>query len=830
MEKNEVLKLNQLEFLQKIKSSVLGLSEEEAGKRLIGCGLNVVGKKNVNAIKVFTHQFQNSFVYLLIIASLISYWVKDYTGGTVILIILLINTILGFYQEYKSEKIVEKLSKFITNQVRVKRGGQNFLIEESKIVPGDIVTIKEGDIIPADIRLLTVEDLQVNESQLTGESALVSKKVSKESVATVNDLLFTGSIIEKGEGIGVVYATAKNTELGIIARLSTETKKQTKYEESMQSFSMFLMKITLVGLSIVFIAKLILRGGFSDITNLLLFVIAVAIAVVPEVFPVIATVTLTNGAMKLAKKHVVVRRLSSLEDLGNVNLLCTDKTGTITENKMVINKIVSSNNELFQKFAYAAITPLKIKKRRNPNSYDDAFLNYVPENIVQEAKDLIILKELSFDPDAKRRRVVLFDNKNNLHYLIVIGAPEVILDITHKDKKDEYLHVIQEEGSEGLHHIALSFKSISYTEDFDILKNEDNLIFLGYVSFKDPLRSTVKDTIIHAKELGINVKILTGDSREVSQYIGKQIGLAEEGKIVYLGDELDKMSPEEFKNAVINSNIFARVSPTQKYNIIKILKEKYIVAYQGDGINDAPALKMADVAIAVNTATDIAKENADIVLLNESLEVIINGIKYGRSIFININKYIKYTMVSNFGKFIALSILYLTSVNLPMLPIQILLTSLITDIPMIAISSDTVENEEIVAPEKHNTKGLILISLILGIPTAFFYLLYFFIVHAQSQKLLSTNLYVFFTFIALIVFYSIRTKRSFWRTRPPSTLLNISFGLAFIFSSAMVYIGIFQNWFSFVSLSKITIILMLLLTVLYFFTIDIIKVMYYKYN
>lgn len=816
------------DVFQQLTSPENGLSQQEAGKRLIEHGPNILGKKTANAFSVLVRQLRSSLVYLLVIASIVSYGIKDYTDSTIILVILIINTSLSFYQEYKSEKIIEKLSHFISKQVRVKRDGQILLLDASVIVPGDILIIQEGDIVPADIRLIEADNLQINESQLTGESVPVNKRVTTGAGATSETLLFTGSVVEKGGGIGIVYATAKDTELGTIATLSTETKKQTQYEKSLQSFSTLLIRVVLIGLAVVFISKILLTHGLSNITELLLFIIALAVSTVPEVLPVITTVTLSSGALRLAKKHVVVKRLSAMEDLGNINLLCTDKTGTLTENKMTVHSIVATNNELFQKLAYATVTPLKNRKRRTPHSYDDAFLQYVSEAIQAEARGFVIRQEIPFDPEDRRRRVVLEDTVNHLYYLVVIGAPDILLDIAKCPKKSEYLATIAQEGASGLHHLALAYKSITYINDFDILKNEQGLDFLGYVSLEDPLRPSAKLTIEHAEKLGIAIKILTGDSREVAQYVGRQVGLVEEGQRVYLGDELDALSPEAFDKAVMDSHVFARVSPTQKFNIIQALKQHYVVAYQGDGINDAPALKLADVAIAVNTATDIAKENADIVLLNKSLEVIIGGVKYGRTIFVNINKYIRYTMLNNFGMFISLSVMYLLSATLPILAVQVLLTNLFGDIPLITVSSDTVDDEEVVRPEQHNIRELIMLSIILGIPTALFELIYFVTVHTKPTPLLQTSLYVFFTFQALIIFYAIRNKGHFWKAKRAPFVVNSSFLIACITSLAIIYIPIFQSWFSFVPLPRSAILMIVVFTVFYFFATDAVKVWYYR--
>ncbi len=827
MEKNAAIQLSQQDFLAQIKSSTDGLTSKEAVKRLTEAGANILGKKKANALAVLARQFKSSLVYLLIAASAIAYFIQDVQDGTIILVILLVNTGLGFYQEYKSERIIEKLTQFITKQVRVKRDGQFSLVDESQVVPGDVLQMHEGDIASADMRLFEATGLQINESQLTGESVPAVKQPAGDRVSEDN-LVFAGSVVEKGEGIGIVYATGRDTQLGEIAKLSTETKKQTQYEKFLQSFSSQLMRVILSVLALVFVAKLFLTHGTSNITELLLFIIALAVSTVPEVLPVIATVTLSSGALRLAKKHVVVKRLSAMEDFGNVNLLCTDKTGTLTENKMTVSKLVSSDGALFQRFAFACIAPIKHRKHRTSNSYDDAFIAFVSPALQKEASRLSIVKELPFDPADRRRRVVLEDKKSGEHFLVVIGAPEVLLHIAHTPQHAKYQHDISLEGKTGLHHLAIAYKKVAYGDDFDILKNETDLSFLGYVSLLDPLRPSVKGTIARAAKLGIKIKILTGDSREVAEYVGKEVGLMQEGGKVYLGSELEAMPAEEFKTAVFDSDIFARVSPEQKFKIIETLKERYTVAYQGDGINDAPALKLADVAIAVNTATDIAKENADVVLLNRSLEVIIGGITYGRSIFVNVNKYIRYTMGNNFGVLIGLSGLYLFSINLPILPVQALLNNLLGDIPLVMVSTDTVEDEEVVAPERHNVKELMFISLILGVPTALFEILYFALIRSQPVASVQTSLYVFLTFQALIIFFAVRNKKHFWKAKAPSMILDISFALAFVFALGIIYVPQFEIWFSFVPISAAAIGTIAVLMMLYFIAVDYVKTWYYR--
>ncbi len=829
MDKQDILLLPEQKVLEQLHSSEEGLSQSEADKRRATYGPNVLEKSKNTAIRILGRQLKSSLVYLLAFASVFSFFLKDFSDGIIIAVILLINTLLGFFQEYRSEQAVEQLSKFISKQVRVKRDGKLILLDEALLVPGDVIHLEEGDIVPADCKLLAAEALKVNEAQLTGESVPVAKSVQAENEQHSTDgnasVLFTGSVIEKGEATAVVYATGNATELGKIAALSTRTRKITQYEKSLQAFSSFLIKVVLITLAITLIAKLIITADLAHIPQLLLFIVALAIAVVPEALPVIATVTLSNGAAQLAKQAVVVKRLSSLEDLGNITLLCTDKTGTLTVGKMAIQKIVADDAVLFQKFAYATLESTNEPGKTGQNSYDAAFLAYIPPAIQEQARAYKQLKDLPFDPEARRRRVVIEDTTTHTCYLVVIGSAETLLDIAQCQKKTQYLAEIVEDGKQGLRHFALAYREVNYDDHFNILEQENNLTFLGFVIMADPLRPGTKQTIEMAESLGVAIKILTGDSKEVAGYVAGQIGL---GGDVHTGDELEKMSPDELRKVVTTSNVFARVSPTQKYAIIQALKRDHVVGYQGDGINDAPALKLADVAIAVDTATDVAKENADIILLKKDLAVIINGIQEGRAIFVNINKYIKYTMVGNFGNFFALAFLYLFALNLPLLPVQLLLTSLITDVPLITISSDTVNSAETVRPEKYDARALMFISLILGSFTAFFELFFFALVNSKSPQSIQTSMFLFLTFVQLIVIVSIRNHDFFWKGKKPSLLLSSAMIMAFVVSLALPYIPIFARLFSFIPLPLGELAIILALVLVYLFLLDLIKVWYYR--
>jgi Mg2+-importing ATPase len=823
MDKDKIQKLTSEELINNLKSSLDGLSDSEAKNRLITYGSNVLKNESKMTVpRLIINQFKSSLIYMLIIATVLAFILKDFSDGFIILIILLINTGLGFYQQYRSQNAVAKLQKLVSKETLVKRSGKEALEMEQFIVPGDIVILRQGDIVPADVKLIKVENLSVNESQLTGESAPVSKTLSGE-----NSLLFAGSVIERGEAEGIVFATAKNTQLGRIAHLSSSTIRTTQYEKSLSSFSSFLVRVTFLTLGIIFILKLLITHDTSHIGTLGLFIVALSITVVPEAMPVIATVTLSSGAIKLAKRHVIAKTLTAVEDLGNITLLCSDKTGTLTENIQTVKEIIAEDKVLFQKLAIASLESFDEKRKKFQTSFDKAFLDYIPQDIQQITKDYQRLEELPFDPAARRRRVVYKDGTKT--YLVEIGSVTTLLEITHDPKKDHFLRIAKNSGKDGLRDLGIAYKEINYDGQFDILKHEDGLKFVGFVTLEDPLRPTTKHTILLAEKLGVAIKILSGDSREVTEYVAREVGLIKDSQIVHTGFELDSMNHEQFLHAIEDNNAFAQLNPEQKYKIIAALKQKNVVGYQGDGINDAPALKLADVAIAVNNATDVAQDSADILLLRNDLSVIINGISYGRSIFSNINKYIRFTMVSNFGNFFAISALYLMSgASLPLLPIQLVLTSLLTDLPCITIATDNVSQGELVRPSKFNVHSLMFISMFLGSITALFEIMYFAIVKSQPTGIKQTGLYLFLTLTALVVIFSVRNKDHFWKAPRLSKPMGYSFAVITTLSIVTIYIGVTQKLFTFTSLPFNILLITILITAFYVFVLDTIKTWFYK--
>jgi Mg2+-importing ATPase len=781
--------------------SQTGLSSIQVKAKLDQFGENTFKREKINRFTIFCRQFINPLSFILMSAAGLSVFMGEYSDAVVIMVIVLLNSFLSFIQEYRSSKAVEQLSQLIERKVLVIRNNEQVVIDASQLVPEDLVILRGGDVVPADLKIIESYNLSVNESQLTGESVPVSK--GSCCIGENDSLLFTGSIIERGHCKCVVIATGNQSELGKIAQLSNDTKKVTPYQKSLAEFSISLLRMIAATIVLMVAIKAFTIHNINDFGDVLIFAIALAMTVVPEALPMITTLNLSYGALQLAKQKVIVKKLTAIEGMGRINLLCTDKTGTLTEDSLTVSNVVSEDAVLFQTLAYVSIEDLQAGNNKYINSFDRAFLQYVPKEIIKQAAFWIQLQNLPFDPAARRRRVIVQNPEDGKSYLVVVGAPETLIELSKHTNNMPYKQLAAESGKKGMRQLAIAYKEIIYSPDYDMLTDENDLEFLGFAELLDPLRQTAKSTIDKAKQLGVDVKILTGDSLEIAEYVSKELGLTNDGDKIYAGDDLERMTDAQFDTALKECSVFARVTPEQKYNIIKCLKKQHVVGYQGDGINDAPSLKLADVAIAVHNATDVAKDCADIVLLEDDLGVILDGIQYGRSIFVNINKYIKHAMIGNLGNFFSMIFFYVFfAADIPMLAIQLLIGNIIQDMPLMTVFSDSVDPEEVRNPQAASqVKSLINTSLGLGTFTAVYYLLFFLFTGTESTPLTQTTLFLFYNFTQLLIIISVRSKKHFfWQGAKPSRLLLGTIGLFIAVSIALVYIPFTAGLMGFVPL------------------------------
>ena len=808
-----------------------GLESESIPKYKKQYGKNILENQKVTGWHILLRQFMSPFMYLLLGAAILSYFLGEKIDSFMIILFIVVNTGLGFYQEYKSENIIKALKIFLKSYTIVRRDGIEKRIEKSDLVPGDIVIVGPGDIIPADIRLMEVQGLEINESVLSGEAEAVSKDTKTvkkiKQLYEAKNIAFAGSTVSSGQGVGVVIGIGSHTAFGKISALSSETVRISSFEIGMRKISNMILKIVGVTFIFIFLLKLGFSHSSTDFFEFIIFSIALAVSVIPEGLPLVITFTLSHGAKRLAKSNVVVKRLSSIEDLGSIEVLCSDKTGTLTENKMQIAEILdASKNETLFFARLGSIMPTREQPIVNP--FDEAIFAGIKKTEVKILQSYTKLSEVPFDP-IRKRNAVLLEHENNSE-LVVRGAYEEVVKLCNKisaKMSKEHSQFILEQGKNGHRVLALAHKNIK-TKSCDIKNEEKELELVGLISFYDPLKESSLEALEKAEALGVKIKILTGDSKEVSGAIGRQTGLIINEKMVLTGEEFMALSEPEQKEAANKYSIFARVSPEQKYAIIETLQKTYTVGFLGEGINDAPALKVAHVGMVVSNASDVAREAADIILLQKSLSVIIDGIEEGRRVFANNVKYLKATMASNFGNFYAVVVASFLAGYLPMLPIQLLLLNLLSDFPMMSIANDSVDQKELEKPRHYNIKDIFLVCTVLGIISTLFDFFFFGVFFQFGADTLRSNWFIASVLTELALIFSIRTKGSMFKTVRPSKMVFVLTIVAAALTLALPFTQLGHNVFSLhpPTMNQLFIILGALLV--YIFCTELAKRYYYK--
>ncbi|OGL98782.1 hypothetical protein A2304_01070 [Candidatus Uhrbacteria bacterium RIFOXYB2_FULL_57_15] len=800
-----------------------GLEALQAARRLVESGPNEIVRGRVRWHRILLRQFRSPFLYLLIVAALIAWALGETIDALMIAGFVLINAGLGFAQEYHSERAVELLRTFVRAKARVRRAGKETWVESRDLVPGDVVVVETGDMIHADVRFIGENDLALDESVLTGESAPVKKQASALSFEATEpyqaiNVGFAGTTVVSGHGVGVVIATGVRSQIGELARMTRDTDGKSNFEKNVGSFSAFILRIILITLAAVFVANLVIKGDHANVPDLLIFSIALAVSVIPEALPLVMTTTLSRGALRLAKEKVVVKRLSAIEDLGSIEVLCTDKTGTLTENKLEVADVFGHRHESVL-FDAAAGSSFLGERRAGPNNaFDIAIWDRLAESDRRRVQSAERSHEIPFDP-AKRWNSVVVDGR-----LVVRGSPDELAALC-DDDCGGMREWSAEQGKKGRRVLAVAART---AQDGDWHAEDGPLAMVGAISFVDPLKKTAAQAIAHAKRLGVAVKILTGDSREVAAAVSREVGLISSNMEVMTGEEWEALPEADRATQAESHSVFARVSPRQKYLIIQTLQETGEVGFLGEGINDAPALKIASVGIVVSGASDIAREAADIVLLQQSLDVIIRGIREGRSVFANTVKYVKATLASNFGNFLAVATATLLVDYLPMLPVQILLLNLLSDFPMIAIATDAVDADELRRPRVYDLRDIVYSATVLGVVSTVFDFIFFGLFSRISPEVLHTNWFIGSILTELVLIFSIRTRLPFWRAVHPARPLFWLSAVAAVATIWIPFTAFGERVFRFISPSSVDVWLILGIVVVYFVVTEMVKLASYR--
>jgi Mg2+-importing ATPase len=752
-----------------------GLNESEVSLRQRKYGLNVLSLKGVSLFLLFWRQLTgNPLIIVLATATFISFLLGERVSAYYIFGMVLVSIFLGLWNEYTAEKTVENLLKKITPEALVIRNGEKQDVLVSHLTIGDIVLLSQGSIIPADLQLFEANGLEVNESSLTGEAKTVYKAISDKG--------FMGTTVESGSGKGVITAIGKQTEFGKIAKASTFIKPTTEFQKGLEKFGELIIKVILVLTVGIFIINALLGHAWLES---LIFALAIAVGLTPELLPVIVTVSLSHGAGKLAKKHVIAKRLISLENLGNMDVLCTDKTGTLTEGTIQVVNFVNAEGKSDEGVLHMALlcNGAVLNSKVKGNAIDVALWQYAIAKHIHPDKEVKKIDEEEFDFNRKAMFTVVSRQDEKGLSLFAKGAPETILEYcsTMHNKKTVHEELMKLR-NDGYRVIALAKKSIEKKDNY-LWEDVTHLQFVGYISFLDIPKKTAKEAIDLLHRLNIQTKVITGDNEIITKKICTEVGMNVAS--IMTGPEMDKLSDAELARVVNETSVFARVSPTQKLRVILALQANgHTVGYLGDGINDLPALHNADVGISVNGAVDVAKDAASIVLLRKSLQVIAEGVIEGRKTFSNTIKYILMGTSSNFGNmFSAAGASFLLNF-LPMTPVQILLNNALYDVSELTIPSDNVDAESLVKPRHWNIDFIKRYMLFFG-PLSSIYdfltfgvMLYFF--HARGA-LFQTGWFIESLATQVLVVFVIRTSRSpFFLSRPSIWLTLTSLGIVVV--------------------------------------------------
>jgi len=826
LEQLKNLDLNKLYSLTDSSSNGLGTKEAIKRSRIFGYNQIAAAKKRHPFIK-FINYFKNPLILILIGAALVSGLTGEIRSTIIILTMILLSVILNFYQEHKSDKAADKIARRIAIRSQILRDGKKQELDTKYIVPGDIVYLVAGDIVPADGKIIEANDFYLNESSLTGESLPVEKDEIK------NNIIFSGTNVVSGFGKFLVTTIGLATEFGQIAQKIAKPETENAFEKGMKGFGFLIIRVIALIVSIIFLINAILNKGLLDS---FLFALAVAVGVTPELLPMIMSVNMAKGAMRMGKNGVLVKRLNSIPTFGSMDVLCTDKTGTLTQDKITVIKHI----DIFGESSMAVLSAAYI------NGYFETGIKSVLDSAILQHEQLDVaecvkIEELPYDFNRKRSSIIY--ERGGQRTMVTKGAPEEVFKIssfyfegeTKKTMTPEIMEKVKklydELSGEGLRILAIAEKNISEKRERYEMAEESALALRGFMAFYDPPKEGVKETLIFMKEHGVDIKILTGDSPLVTKKICQDLNLEVKG--IVSGEELNLnlLSDEEIFKKINGATICARLSPSQKEKIILELKRNgLIVGYLGDGINDAPSLKTADVGISVDNAVDVAKETADIILLQKGLKELMEGVIEGRKTFGNTMKYLLMGLSSNFGNMFSLIGASLFLPFFPMTASQILLNNFIYDASQLSIPSDNVDTEYLKKPKHWNINFIKKYMIVFGPISSVFDLLTFYILFAVFHFNVATfqaGWFIESLATQTFVIYIIRTQKiPFLQSRPSKYLVMTTLGAVGL-GWLLTQKGL-GEFFGFSPLPWYAILTIFALVVIYLILVEITKQIFYK--
>ncbi|MBF2532528.1 magnesium-translocating P-type ATPase [Listeria seeligeri] len=843
MQGNKLLRESQMsreEILEEVGVMDSGLTHVEVAIRQKEFGRNqTVEEQKVSQLRLFMRAFNDPFIYILVLLMVISYLTADMEATIIMAIMIFTSGLLGFIQSSRAERASYALKNMVKNKVNVLRDGKMTVVTQDEIVPGDVIEISVGHIIPADARVISATDLLINQSALTGES-IPTEKYAEDKRATPEifereNLLFMGTDVLSGHGRAVILRTGSSTFFGSLSIAATKKRGDTSFDKGVKTISKLLFYFMLVMVPIVFLINGLMKGNWLEA---FLYAVAIAVGLTPEMLPMIVSTNLAKGAINMSSKKVIMKELSAIQNIGAMDILCTDKTGTLTEDKLELVTYINSQGEKSTSVLEMAYLNSYFQTGWK-NVLDHAVMTKLNEKV---ANGWNKIGEIPFNFDRRRLSVIV---ENNLETrMITKGAVEEMLAVcTHKEvdgaispltmnEKDELQEMCSEMNRSGIRVICVAFKSqktgVSFTKE-----DEEKMIIAGFLGFRDPVKSSTKEAITSLFKNQINVKVLTGDNEIVTKRICQEVGIPANGFL--LGTEVDELMDDELMDALQKYHIFAKLTPMQKSRIIEVLKQAgHTVGFLGDGVNDAPALRKADVGISVDTAADITKDASSVILLEKSLTVLNDAVMEGRNVFGNILKYIKMTASSNFGNVFSVLIASAFIPFLPMLSLHLLLQNLLYDSSQLTLPWDKMDRSFLKKPHAWEQKGMLRFILCIGPVSSIFdiatFLIMWFVFSANTvaeQALFHSGWFVVGLLTQTLVVHMIRTEKiPFIQSRATapvmiSTLIVMSLGLIIPFTG-------FGHSIGFVSLPGSYFPWLVLVLVGYMATMQVVKTLYIR--